>query len=150
MSFSFAWAKLRRIFQLLHTSGKKKTGSTCWCCRSLLVECMSLFSERDGSEAHAARGRDGRQKGRECGYYHLHRYLNDSLLHKAENNTSSIFLHPSSIFSPCQGRRRHHRRHCHRRYWCRHLAHHLAHHSESHLRCSANRCSSHRFHCHRQ
>ena len=34
----------------------------------------------DGSEAHAARGRDGRQEGRECGYYHLHRHLNDLAL----------------------------------------------------------------------
>ncbi len=40
-----------------------------------------LVSERNGSEAHAARGSDGRQKGRECGYYHLHRYLNNPLLH---------------------------------------------------------------------
>ena len=68
-----------------------------------------LVSERNGSETHATRGRDGRQKGRERSYYHLHRYLNDSLLHKAENNTSSIFLHPSSIFSPYPGHR-HHRR----------------------------------------
>ena len=40
-----------------------------------------MYLERNGSEAHATRGRDGRQKGRECGYYHLHRYLDDSLLH---------------------------------------------------------------------
>ena len=33
------------------------------------------------TEAHAARGRDGRQEGRECGYYHLHRHLNNLLLH---------------------------------------------------------------------
>ena len=33
------------------------------------------------SVAHAARGGDGRQEGRERGYYHLHRNLNDSLLH---------------------------------------------------------------------
>ena len=30
---------------------------------------------------HAARGRDGRQEGRERGYYNLHRNLNKSLLH---------------------------------------------------------------------
>jgi len=35
----------------------------------------------EGAVAHAARGRDGRQEGRECGYYNLHRYLNDSLFH---------------------------------------------------------------------
>ena len=40
-----------------------------------------LVSERNGSEAHATRGRDGRQEGREGGYYHLHRYLNNPLLH---------------------------------------------------------------------
>ena len=34
--------------------------------------------ECNGSEAHAARGRDGRQEGRECGYYNLHRYLKGS------------------------------------------------------------------------
>ena len=81
MSFSFAWAKLRRIFKLWHTLGKKKTDSTYDTVSPFVVECMSLFSERDGSEAHAARGRDGRQEGRERGYYHLHRYLNNPLLH---------------------------------------------------------------------
>ena len=35
----------------------------------------------EGTIAHAARGGDGRQEGRECGYYHLHRNLNDFLLH---------------------------------------------------------------------
>jgi hypothetical protein len=38
------------------------------------------MAERNGSEAHATRGRDGRQEVREGGYYHLHRYLDDSLL----------------------------------------------------------------------
>ena len=37
--------------------------------------------ERNRSVAHAARGRDGRQEGRECGYYYLHRNLNNSFLH---------------------------------------------------------------------
>ena len=40
-----------------------------------------LVSESNGSKTHAARGRDGRQKGRERSYYHLHRHLNDSLFH---------------------------------------------------------------------
>ena len=31
--------------------------------------------------AHAARGGDGRQEGRERGYYYLHRNLNDPFLH---------------------------------------------------------------------
>ena len=30
---------------------------------------------------HTTGRRDGRQEGRECGYYHLHRDLNDALLH---------------------------------------------------------------------
>ena len=33
------------------------------------------------SVAHATRGRDGRQKCRERGYYNLHRHLNNSLFH---------------------------------------------------------------------
>ena len=33
------------------------------------------------SVPHATRGRDGRQEGRERGYYYLHRNLDDSLLH---------------------------------------------------------------------
>ena len=35
----------------------------------------------DGPKAHTARGRDGRQEGRERGYYNLHRNLNHSFLH---------------------------------------------------------------------
>ena len=50
--------------------------------KSLAQSCGGfLYSERNGSVAHTTRGRDGRQKGRECGYYHLHRYLNNPLLH---------------------------------------------------------------------
>ena len=33
------------------------------------------------SVSHAARSRDGRQEGRERGYYHLHPNLNNSLFH---------------------------------------------------------------------
>ena len=40
-----------------------------------------LVLESNGSEAHATRGRDGRQEGSECGYYYLHRNLNDPLFH---------------------------------------------------------------------
>ena len=44
---------------------------------------QELFLLVDRAEAHAARGRDGRQEGRECGYYHLHRHLNDlALFHR--------------------------------------------------------------------
>ena len=35
----------------------------------------------EGAVAHAACGRDGRQKCCERGYYHLHPNLNDFLLH---------------------------------------------------------------------
>ena len=84
---------------------------------------------------HATRGRDGRQEGRECGYYHLHRHLNNPIrLHN-----SSLFLRSFSNGAgvthgdwhyvwrldvtlvpvpgvsprrpnPCRGRRRHYRR----------------------------------------
>ena len=49
--------------------------------KSLATRRGILVLERNGSESHATRGRDGRQEGRECGYYHLHRHLNDSLFH---------------------------------------------------------------------
>ena len=42
---------------------------------------LNLLLERNRAVAHAARGRDGRQEGRERGYYNLHRHLNDPLLH---------------------------------------------------------------------
>ena len=37
----------------------------------------------EGAVAHATCGRNGRQEGCECGYYHLHRYLNNPLLHNS-------------------------------------------------------------------
>ena len=37
----------------------------------------------EGAVAHAARGRDGRQEGRERGYYYLHRHLNNPLFHNS-------------------------------------------------------------------
>ena len=37
-------------------------------------------SDDDRPVAQARRGADGRQKGRERGYYHLHRQLDDALL----------------------------------------------------------------------
>ena len=43
----------------------------------------SLFTiHSEGAVAHAAGGRDGRQEGCECGYYNLHRNLNETLLHR--------------------------------------------------------------------
>ena len=50
----------------------------------------------EGPEAHAARGRDGRQEGRGCGYYHLHRNLNKTLLH---NICRSMFNVQCSMFN---------------------------------------------------
>ena len=49
--------------------------------KSLATRRGILVLERNGSESHATRGRDGRQEGREGSYYHLHRHLNDSLFH---------------------------------------------------------------------
>ena len=52
-----------------------------------LPECESdrgfdrVLLERDWSVTHARRGCDGREEGCECGYYYLHRNLNDSLFH---------------------------------------------------------------------
>jgi len=37
------------------------------------------FLEVDRPVAKATRGCDGRQEGCECGYYHLHRNLNNAL-----------------------------------------------------------------------
>ena len=41
--------------------------------------------EYNRSATHATRGRDGRQEGRERGYYNLHRNLNETLLHLTES-----------------------------------------------------------------
>ena len=57
------------------------------------VPCDSQRSlERNRSVPHATRGRDGRQEGRERGYYNLHRNLNETLLHD-----SSLFTLHSSL-----------------------------------------------------
>ena len=48
------------------------------CGRSVINK---FLLECDWAAAHATCGRDGRQEGRECGYYHLHRHLNDPLFH---------------------------------------------------------------------
>ena len=45
MSFSFAWAKLRKIFKLWHISGIKKTDSTYDAVSSFVVESVISFSE---------------------------------------------------------------------------------------------------------
>ena len=58
---------------------------------------------------HATRGRDGRQKGCERGYYHLYRHLNNPLLHTSSLLTIHFSLFTSEALSPDQGRRlRHH------------------------------------------
>ena len=73
----------------------------------------SLVSE--WASAHTARRCDGREEGCECGYYDLHRNLNNVVL-----------LHHSVLpFSWCRQRRRrrgyHHRRFRLRCHHCRHL-----------------------------
>ncbi len=45
-------------------------------------EVVSRSLKREWSVAHTRRGRNGRQEGRERGYYHLHRNLNKLLLHR--------------------------------------------------------------------
>ena len=45
------------------------------------------FSLPKGPQSHAARGGDGRQEGRECGYYDLHRNLNDPLFHRPSRSS---------------------------------------------------------------
>ena len=51
---------------------------------------------------HATRGRDGRQEGRECSYYDLHCYLNNTLFHSLFNS----FLILCFRFSLCSRIRR--------------------------------------------
>ena len=47
-----------------------------------LVSLFTLHcSLPEGPQAHAARGRNGRQEGRQRGYYHLHRNFDDFLFH---------------------------------------------------------------------
>ena len=53
------------------------------------------FLERNWSVAHTTRGRDGRQEGRECGYYNLHRHLNDPLFHSFCALMSLFIIHYS-------------------------------------------------------
>ena len=43
---------------------------------------QAVRSEVQRAVAHTAGGGQRRQKGGERGYYHLHRNLNDSLLHR--------------------------------------------------------------------
>ena len=51
------------------------------------MESVSFRSDDDRPVAHARGGADGRQEGRERGYYHLHRQLDDAL-----------FLHTIFVF----------------------------------------------------
>ena len=59
--------------------------------------CKSAVLSLEGAVAHAARGRDGRQEGRECGYYYLHRDLNYSLLH----HTPPFYSHDTKGSGTC-------------------------------------------------
>ena len=75
-----------------------------------LVVCQSIRqfsavrphpSEHDRPLSHATRSRDGRQEGRESGYYNLHRYLNNAIrLHTHQILRSDQFLSRSSPPSP--------------------------------------------------
>ncbi len=60
------------------------------------------YSEYDRPVPHARSGRDGRQEGRECSYYHLHCYLNNTLFHFLINS----FLILYSCLSLCSRLRR--------------------------------------------
>ena len=62
----------------------------------------------EGAVAHATRGRDGRQEGRERGYYNLHPNLNKTLLH---NFQLSIVHYQVRSISLCPVLRHHHLRH---------------------------------------
>ena len=62
----------------------------------LLLFYLFTFLLLKRSVAHTTRGRDGRQEGRECGYYHLHRNLNNSLLH---SGSFSLFTIHYSLFT---------------------------------------------------
>ena len=53
--------------------------------------------ERNWPIPHAARGRDGRQEGRERGYYHLHPNLNNPFLHSSSLYYSLFTIHSRSV-----------------------------------------------------
>ncbi len=56
-----------------------KRGLAALCCQPSKLEAIS-HSEDNRAVSRATGGCDGRQEGRERGYYHLHRYLNESFL----------------------------------------------------------------------
>ena len=56
---------------------KKKRQAPLGVCRSWLGNVL----KHDRAVTHARGGRDGGQEGCESGYYDLHRYLNNPLLH---------------------------------------------------------------------
>ena len=66
-------------------------------------QSVPLFGSRclcsaDGAPAHATRGGDGRQEGRERGYYHLHRNLNNTLF---PHNHSLLIVHCALCIEHC-------------------------------------------------
>ena len=89
---------------------------------SLIYQCVPVpcdftflpfyFFTLKRSVSHATRGRDGRQEGRESGYYNLHRNLNNPLLHDPILFTLHSSLGLALALSPYRGLRRH--RHLHR------------------------------------
>ena len=66
------------------------------------LQVQRSFSCLEGSVAHTTRGRDGRQEGRECGYYNLHRHLNDPLFHSFCALMSLFIIHYSLFISEAQ------------------------------------------------
>ena len=71
---------------------------------------IELCSESDRSMSHTTRSCDGRQEGCESGYYHLHRYLNNTI--RLHNVHCSLFTVHYSLFSSVPSR--HHRCCCYR------------------------------------
>ena len=61
------------------SSGKRHKIKTAEPILSDVSADIELCSESDRSMSHTTRGCDGRQEGCESGYYHLHRYLNNTI-----------------------------------------------------------------------
>ena len=58
-------------------------------------------SERDRTLSHATRGCDGRQEGRESGYYNLHRYLNNAIrLHTHQTLRFAVLVEVIATVTP--------------------------------------------------
>ena len=69
--------------------------------RKIPREFLRGFFLLEWSISHAARGCDGRQEGRERGYYYLHRNLDNTLLHTSPPNLYPILLRRRHQNHPC-------------------------------------------------